>query len=59
LCQPIPFVYRHCQTFSDFWETCAIVFGTLADINQSPGKESGQTAHVERWKNTLRQRLAR
>jgi len=23
------------------------------------GKESGQTAHVERWNNTLRQRLAR
>jgi IS1 family transposase len=23
------------------------------------GKETGQTAHVERWKNTLRQRLAR
>ncbi|MDQ3252476.1 MAG: IS1 family transposase, partial [Acidobacteriota bacterium] len=23
------------------------------------GKESGLTAHVERWNNTLRQRLAR
>jgi IS1 family transposase len=23
------------------------------------GKETGETAHVERWKNTLRQRLAR
>ncbi len=23
------------------------------------GKETGQTAHVERWNNTLRQRLAR
>ena len=23
------------------------------------GQESGETAHVERWNNTLRQRLAR
>ena len=23
------------------------------------GKETGKTAHVERWNNTLRQRLAR
>jgi insertion element IS1 protein InsB len=23
------------------------------------GKETGETAHVERWKNTLRHRLAR
>jgi IS1 family transposase len=23
------------------------------------GKETGETAHVERWNNTLRQRLAR
>jgi insertion element IS1 protein InsB len=23
------------------------------------GKETGETAHVERWKNTLRQRLVR
>jgi IS1 family transposase len=23
------------------------------------GKQTGETAHIERWKNTLRQRLAR
>lgn len=27
--------------------------------HQFVGKESGQTAHVERWDGTLRQRLAR
>jgi IS1 family transposase len=59
LWQQIPLLYRHCQTFSDFWETYATVFGTLAEAHQSVGKESGQTAHVERWNNTLRQRLAR
>ena len=55
----IPAAYRHCQTFSDFWETYQIVFGTLAADHASVGKETGETAHVERWNNTLRQRLAR
>jgi IS1 family transposase len=59
LWQGIPPAYRHSQTFSDFWETYALVFGTLARAHQSVGKESGQTAHVERWNNSLRQRLAR
>ncbi len=27
--------------------------------NRSVGKETGETAHVERWNNTLRQRLGR
>ncbi len=27
--------------------------------HEAVGKETGQTAHVERWNNTLRQRLAR
>ena len=59
LWQRIPAQYRHCHTFSDFWETYQTVFGTLAENHQSVGKESGETAHVERWNNTLRQRLAR
>ncbi|MEW6579606.1 MAG: IS1 family transposase, partial [Chloroflexota bacterium] len=33
------------------------VFAT--DRHQSVGKDSGQTKHIERWFNTLRQRLAR
>jgi insertion element IS1 protein InsB len=55
----IPRHYRHCHTFSDFWETYQSVFGTLAADHESVGKETGETAHVERWNNTLRQRLGR
>ena len=29
------------------------------ESHHSVGKETGLTAHVERWNNTLRQRLAR
>ena len=55
----IPQAYRHCATFSDFWETDKTVFGTLRSDHQSLGKETGQTAHIEPWNNTFRQRLAR
>ncbi|MBK8984497.1 MAG: IS1 family transposase [Chloroflexi bacterium] len=55
----MPPAYRHCHTFSDFWETYQQVFGLLGQNHQSVGKETGETAHVERWNNTLRQRLAR
>jgi len=53
----IPTEYKACRTFSDFWEAYQKVFPD--DTHQSVGKESGQTAHIERWINTLRQRLAR
>jgi insertion element IS1 protein InsB len=53
LWERIPTEYKACHTFSDFWEAYQ------NDTHQSVGKESGQTAHVERWINTLRQRLAR
>jgi insertion element IS1 protein InsB len=55
----IPNTYRKCQTFSDFWDTYEAVFGLFGTDHQSVGKETGQTAHVERWNNTLHQRLAR
>jgi IS1 family transposase/transposase-like protein len=57
LWQRIPDTYKPCATYSDFWEAYQKVFDT--DKHQAVGKESGQTAHVERWNNTLRQRLAR
>lgn len=53
----IPESYRRCHSFSDFWDAYQKVFDT--QTHQAVGKESGQTAHVERWNNTLRQRLAR
>lgn len=57
LWERIPEAYRNCYTFSDFWGAYQKVFAT--GKHQSVGKESGKTAHVERWNNTLRQRLAR
>lgn len=53
----IPQAYRHCQSFSDFWKAYANVFPQAT--HQSVGKETGETAHQERWYNTLRQWLGR
>ena len=57
LWQRIPVAYRRCRSFSDFWKAYQAVFP--AETHQSVGKESGQTAHMERWYNTLRQWLTR
>jgi insertion element IS1 protein InsB len=57
LWESIPLAYRSCHTYSDFWDAYQKVFDTHR--HHSVGKETGQTAHVERWNNTLRQRLAR
>jgi len=53
----IPQSYKKCHSYSDFWHTYQKVFPS--ETHQSVGKESGETNHVERWNNTLRQRLAR
>jgi IS1 family transposase len=53
----IPAAYRTGHCFSDFWEAYQLVIPT--EQHTAAGKESGFTAHVERWNNTLRQRLAR
>ena len=53
----IPRAYKRCYSFSDFWDTYQAVFAI--DRHQSVGKDSGETNHIERWFNTLRQRLAR
>lgn len=53
----IPWAYTRCHSFSDFWDAYQLVFA--ADRHQSVGKDSGETNHIERWFNTLRQRLAR
>ena len=57
LWQRIPEAYKTCCSFSDFWEAYQNVFPS--DTHQAVGKESGETAHVERWNGTLRQRIAR
>jgi len=53
----IPTSYKKCCSYSDFWEAYQNVFSS--HTHQCVGKESGETSHVERWNNTLRQRLAR
>ena len=57
LWERIPTGYKRCSSYSDFWEAYRNVFPI--DTHRCVGKESGETAHVERWNNTLRQRLAR
>ena len=53
----IPNEYRHCHTFSDFWDAYQKVFPK--ETHRSVGKDSGETNHMERWNCTLRQKLAR
>jgi IS1 family transposase len=57
LWERVPNEYKTCHSFSDFWEAYQKVFPE--ETHHSVGKESGQTAHIERWNNTLRQRLGR
>ena len=53
----IPDIYKQGIVFSDFWEAYQAV---IPDKQHQPvGKDSGLTAHVERFNNTIRQRLAR
>jgi insertion element IS1 protein InsB len=53
----IPAAYRRCVSFSDFWDAYAAVFPV--ETHRCVGKETGETAHIERWNNTLRQRVGR
>lgn len=57
LWQRLPRDYATCHSYSDQWAAYAEVFN--AQRHQSLPKTAGQTNHVERWFNTLRQRLAR
>ena len=52
----IPEGYIRLETYSDFWYLYDHVF---MERHQSVGKKTGQTAHIERWNNTLRQRVGR
>ena len=57
LWQRVPPAYRRGVCFTDFWEAYAKVIPP--DQHCPGGKGAGQTNHIERWNNTLRQRLAR
>jgi len=53
----VPEEYRQCQSYSDFWEAYQKVWPPETHV--AVGKESGETSHMERWNNTLRQRVGR
>jgi IS1 family transposase len=52
LWQRIPALYRAAHCYTDFWEAYRQVIPT--DQHTPCGKDSGLTAHVERWNNTLK-----
>ena len=53
----IPEAFRRAHCYTDFWEAYSNVLPVKE--HSAVGKESGETAHVERWNLTPRQRLAR
>ena len=53
----IPFAYRNGTVYTDFWDAYQHI--VPEGQHQAVGKESGQTNHIERWNNTLRQRVGR
>ena len=53
---PEPY-YKEATCYSDFWEAYQQVIPE--ERHEATGKEQGETSHVERWINTLRQRLSR
>ena len=57
LWERIPAAYRQAYCYSDLWEAYQVVIPS--EQHTAAGKETGFTAHVERWNNTLRQRLGR
>jgi insertion element IS1 protein InsB len=57
LCDAIPEEYRSGHCFSDFWRAYQLVIPK--EKHSAVGKETGKTAHIERFNNTLRQRLGR
>jgi len=57
LWEAIPSAYRIAHCYSDFWKAYSAVIP--ANQHTAVGIRSGQTAHVERLNNRLRQRMAR
>ena len=53
----VPSAYKEAIVFSDYWSAYRAV---IPIEQQRPvGKETGETAHIERWNNTLRKQLVR
>lgn len=58
LWQSLPGVYRQCAVvYTDYWEAYETVIP--AKRHRAVGKDSGLTSYIERFNNTLRQRVSR
>jgi insertion element IS1 protein InsB len=58
LWQSLPAVYRQCAlAYTDFWEAYQGVLPSKRHC--AVGKDSGKTSYMERFNNTLRQRVGR
>jgi IS1 family transposase len=55
LWEQVPAPWREATCYTDFWEAYQAVLPTAQHVTADKG--TGETAHVERWNNTLRQRL--
>ncbi len=54
----LPVVYRQCAVaYTDFWAAYGAVLPSKRD--RAIGKETGKTSYIERFNNTLRQRVSR
>jgi insertion element IS1 protein InsB len=54
----LPAVYRQCVVaYTDFWSSYAEIFP--ASRHRAVGKETGRTDQIERFNNTMRQRISR
>ena len=56
LWRKLPYEYLRCNSFSDFWRSYNCI---PSKTHQKVGEETGETAHVERLNNTIRQRFSR
>ena len=57
LWQRVPKRYKRCLLYSDFWDAYQKVLPD--EQHKATGKGDGQTCHIERFNNILRQRLGR
>jgi insertion element IS1 protein InsB len=58
LWQSLPAVYRQCAiVYTDYWEAYETVIPSKR--HRAVGKDSGLTSYIERFNNTLRQRVSR
>lgn len=58
LWESLPPVYRQCAVcYTDFWTAYEEILPNKR--HKAVGKESGKTNHIERFNNTMRQRISR